>query len=264
MGTVKEYYNFEYDEWSRLERHRIEFEMTKRALGEFIDSNSEILDVGGGPGRYSIFLSKQGHKVTLFDLSEELVKQAEKNAADAGVVLDGIVQGDVLELDRLITNRLYDAVLCMGPMYHLLQEEERTKALKQCLDKLKPGGIIVISFISAYAPIIDCLKYDLESISNSKSRLLNYLTDGKNDNSFGFTDAYFINPDNIDDLLKDFKVSKLKLMATEGMGALIEPALMRLSEEAFQEWIDLFYRISDNEKLFGSCEHLLYVGRKDD
>ncbi len=58
MGTVKQFYNFEYDEWSRLER-RIEFEMTKRALTEFIGSNSEILDVGGEPGRYSIFLSKQ-------------------------------------------------------------------------------------------------------------------------------------------------------------------------------------------------------------
>lgn len=135
--------------------------------------------------------------------------------------------------------------------------------LKQCLDKLKTGGIIVISFISAYAPIIDCLKNCPESILSSKSRLLNYLIDGRNNKNTGFTDAYFFNPDNIDDLLKNFNVTKLKLMATEGMGALSESALMQLSEEAFQEWIDLFYRISDNVKLFGSCEHLLYVGRKD-
>lgn len=114
MKAVEEFYNNSYDEWSRLERHPIEFEMTKRALKEFLAGNSEILDIGGGPGRYSIFLAEQGHKVTLFDLSEELVKQARKNAADAGVALVDAIQGNVLELNKIITEKQYDAVLCMA------------------------------------------------------------------------------------------------------------------------------------------------------
>ena len=44
MGTVKEFYDFEYDEWSRLEKHQIEFEMTKLTLRELIGSKSGILN----------------------------------------------------------------------------------------------------------------------------------------------------------------------------------------------------------------------------
>lgn len=264
MNVVEEFYNTSYDEWSRLERHPIEFEITKRALKECLASNSEILDVGGGPGRYSIFLAEQGHKVTLLDLSDELVKQAQKNAAAAGVVLEETIKGNVLDLDRITAGKQYDAVLCMGPMYHLLLEEERKEALRQCLDRLKPGGIIIISFISAYAPIIDYLKSCPEEIVESKSRLLQYLKDGRNDKSFGFTDAYFINPDSIEAFTEGFNITKIRLIAAEGLGAFIEPALMQLPQDIFQQWIDLFYEISDKINIFGASAHLLYIGRKVD
>jgi len=62
-------------------------------------------------------------------------------------VLEGIIQGviiqGVLELNGLIPNKLYDVVLCMEPMYHPLMDEERRKALKQCLDKLKPMELLL-------------------------------------------------------------------------------------------------------------------------
>lgn len=51
MSSIEEYYNCEYDEWGRLERHRIEYEITKRVLKEYIKDGSEVLDVGGGPGK---------------------------------------------------------------------------------------------------------------------------------------------------------------------------------------------------------------------
>ena len=37
--------------------------------------------------------------------------------------------------------------------------------------------------------------------------------------------------------------------------------LMQLSEEDIMEWVDLLYKISDHKVSWGSCEHLLYVGR---
>lgn len=261
MGAVEEYYTA-YDEWSRLERHRIEFEMTKRALKEFVKDSSKVLDVGGGPGRYSIFLAEQGHKVTLFDLSENLVKQAAINAAKAGVVLDDIICGNVLELDNLVPDKIYDAVLCMGPMYHLLKEEERQDALRQCLMKLRPGGIIVIAFISAFAPIVDCLKNSPELIKESKEEFLSYFSDGRNYKESGFTDAFFINPDEVEAFAEGFNISKIKFMATEGLGALCEDTLMKLTEDDFIEWLDLFYKVSDSKSILGACEHLLYIGRK--
>lgn len=262
MNTIEEYYNSQYDEWNRLERHRIEFEITKRVLDEYISTGSEVLDVGGGPGRYSIHLAQKGHKVTLFDLSDMLVKQAIENAQKAGVALQAAMKGNVLELDRRIPEKTFDAVLCMGPMYHLLEEEERREAARQCLARLKPGGILIAAFISAYAPIVDCLKKDPGMIREQKEYLLHCVRDGRNQKEFGFTDAYFIHPGQIEATFAGLDVETLRIMATEGLGAPNEEKIMKLGEEDFQEWIDLLYKISDHKPILGSCEHLLYIGRK--
>lgn len=262
MGSIEDYYNCQYDEWGRLERHRIEFEMTRRVLDEYIDDYSKVLDVGGGPGRYSIYLAQKGHTVTLFDLSEKLVEQAEENAKNAGVFIEKFIKGNVLELDRVLTDKYYDAVLCMGPLYHLLEEDERRMAIEQCQSRLKPGGVLIAAFISAYAPIVDLLKYNPKEIKVQKDWLLKLLSDGRSHGEHGFTDAYFIKPENIEVLFKGFKLETVRIMAAEGLGALREDIMKSFSEEDFQEWMELLYKISDHNAILGSCEHLLYIGRK--
>lgn len=36
MNRVERWYDEEYDEWKRLERHKIEFDVTKRYIDEYI------------------------------------------------------------------------------------------------------------------------------------------------------------------------------------------------------------------------------------
>jgi len=62
-------------------------------------------------------------------LSERLVKQAEENAKNAGVALKQCIRGNALYLDRILPDIQFDAVLCMGPVYHLLEESERKQAV---------------------------------------------------------------------------------------------------------------------------------------
>ena len=159
MNTVENFYDQEYDEWSRLERHKIEFDITKRYLNEYLVGTSlEIFDIGGGPGRYALYLAQQGHKVTLLDLSRHNIDVARAETAKRGVALEAYIHGNALQLGHFAEGR-YDAVLLMGPLYHLVSEKERQMALDGALRLLKEGGIIVASFISSYAPILDNLKY---------------------------------------------------------------------------------------------------------
>jgi 2-polyprenyl-3-methyl-5-hydroxy-6-metoxy-1,4-benzoquinol methylase len=266
MGSIEQYYNHDYDEWGRLLRHRIEFEITKRALNKFIPEKASVLDVGGGPGRYSIYLAERGHEVTLFDLCEKMVEQAAENAKSAGVVLKDCIQGNVLSLCDILPGREFDAILCMGPMYHLLKEDERREAINQCMGLLKKDGILIVSFISAYAPIIDCLKAYPQDIGKLKDSLLRYLEDGRHDSRVaqGFTDAYFFNPADIRGFMSQFKLETLRIMAVESLGVLVEDKLMQLPEEDFQSWLDVFEAVASNPEVWGSCEHLLYIGRKVD
>ena len=99
-----------------------------------------------------------------------------------------------------------------------------------------------------------------------KESFLRYLKDGRHDSQVeeGFTDAYFINPACIEEFMFHFKMDTLRIMAVEGLGAMVEEKLMQFAEEDFQNWLDIIEAISPNSEVWGSCEHLLYIGRKVD
>lgn len=59
----------------------------------------KVLDVGTGPGFFAILLAELGHDVTAVDASEEMLRQASKNAAETGVTIR-FVQGDAHQIDR--------------------------------------------------------------------------------------------------------------------------------------------------------------------
>lgn len=262
-NAVEEYYDGQAEaEWNRLTRHRLEFEITRRALEEYIAPGSRVLDVGGGPGRYSIHLTKMGCSVTLLDLSSANISKALSEAERAGVSLEAAVHGNALDLENTFAGQLFDAVLCMGPLYHLHKKTDRVGVVSQCMGLIRPGGIFAAAFISAYAPILDLMRNYPEKIEGAAARYLNYLSDGRNYASEGFTDAWFEHPKGIDRFMAEFPLEKIALLAAEGMGILAESALTVLPEEQFQQWAGLLYAIAGNPELHGACEHLLYVGRK--
>ena len=141
MSQVEQYYDENaLDEWQRLERHRTEFGVTMLALEEFLPPPpARIADIGGGPGRYAISLAKKGYTVTLVDLAQENLSLAQDKAREAGITLEAVVHANALDLSQLAVG-VYDAVLLMGPLYHLLTEEERKQAIRQALRILQPGG----------------------------------------------------------------------------------------------------------------------------
>lgn len=265
MGEVERYYDgISENEWERLERHKIEFDITRRYMDRFIDEQSKILDVGGGPGRYAIYLAKKNNKVTLLDLSVKNIELARRNAKIEGVELEDYIHCNALNLSKKISDT-FDVVLCMGPLYHLTEEKERKKVMNECIKRLKPGGILFASFISAYAPIIDFIKNYPQNILGFKENLLNYLEDGRNivsSENPGFTTAYFINPSDINKFMTNFALQELVIAGVEGIPSQSEEKINSLSEEAYSEWLDIIYKSSTNPMTWATCEHFLYIGRK--
>lgn len=79
VEIVRENYNENaQSEWERLEGFHFEFEITKHYLKKYLQGKT-VLDIGGGPGRYSVWLAGQGYDVALVDLSENNIVLANRN-----------------------------------------------------------------------------------------------------------------------------------------------------------------------------------------
>ncbi|HYY92322.1 MAG TPA: methyltransferase domain-containing protein [Candidatus Dormibacteraeota bacterium] len=268
MDEIEAFYDRNaQNEWDRLDRHRTELAITLKAFKEYMPQPPvDVLDIGGGPGRYSISLAERGYKVTLLDLSKRCLEFAREKALKSGVVLADYRHGTALDLGAFVDDS-FEVVLLMGPLYHLLDEDRRRRAIREARRVLKPNGLVFASVITRYAPFRWAAKNDPEWLEQV-GRLLETgvwrpSLDGTPSGArVGFTDSYFADPVEIRQLMESEKFETLNLIACEGIISLIEEKINALDGRAFDAWIELNYRLSKDPAIHGGAEHLLYIGRK--
>jgi S-adenosylmethionine-dependent methyltransferase len=118
-------------EQERLERHQLERDLTWRYLARYLPPAATILEVGAATGSYTVELVRRGYRVTAVDLSPIQLAKCESRLAEQG--LEGrarLVVADARDLSA-VPGEAYDAVLLMGPLYHLVREADRRLALQQ-------------------------------------------------------------------------------------------------------------------------------------
>ena len=131
----------------------IEFERTKEILLEELPpAPAVIYDIGGAYGEYAYFLAEHGYEVHLFDLAEEHIRLAKANE-NAALLADAAV-ADARSIPR--GDATADAILLFGPLYHIVEREERAKCLAECCRLLKPGGKLFTANITCFST---ALKY---------------------------------------------------------------------------------------------------------
>jgi SAM-dependent methyltransferase len=112
----------------------IEFVRTKELLQRFLPPPpATVLDVGEGPGAYALWLADLGYRVHLIDAVALHVEQA--TTASEGRFTTAL--GDARDLPDDDSSR--DAVLMLGPLYHLTDRTDRIRALEEGRRVLRPG-----------------------------------------------------------------------------------------------------------------------------
>ena len=252
-------------EWERLERHRTEFAVTMRAFAEHLPTPpARVLDCGGGPGRYTIELCRQGYEVILFDLSSGCLNLAKTKATEARVILRGYERGTATDLSRF-PDDTFDAVLLMGPLYHLLKRENRLRALTEARRVLKSGGSLFAAFISRYAAHRWAAAHEpawtLERPELADTILTTGILPPRGETGTAFA-AHFAHPREIVPLLQDAGFEVVDVLGAEGLVSMIEENVNALQGEAWEFWAGLNYRVAADPSIHGCVEHLLAVAIK--
>jgi SAM-dependent methyltransferase len=252
-------------EWQRTVRHRMEFAVSLRALDEHLPpAPARVLDCGGGPGRYAIALSKRGYEVTLFDLSPELLALARRRTAEAGVALSAFEQGSATDLSRFADDH-FDAVLLMGPLYHLLEERDRRRALVEAYRVVKPGGPVFAAFIARYAGHLDAAAHYPARAAEMPEAYRSIVEIGHEplpeEGKISFV-GYFAHPDEVVPLCRSAGFEVETLLGVEGVTASREAKVNELTGEAWDFWVDVNYELARDPSLHGGVEHLLAICRK--
>ena len=150
-NNLIEYYVNQFDEGLR---HRDPFGViqelrTRELILRYLqDEPMSILDVGGANGVYSFFLADLGHHVTLLDIAPNHIEEAEQLNARRDRQLQQILLGDAQTYE---TSARYDLILLHGPLYHIVEREQRVAVLQRMKRLLKVNGRILGFGINRYA-----------------------------------------------------------------------------------------------------------------
>jgi SAM-dependent methyltransferase len=128
----------------------VEFERTTELVRRHLPPPpGRVADIGGGPGRYAVWLASLGYEVVHRDLVPLHVEQALAAANARGVSIDAAV-GDARQID--LPDESVEAALLLGPLYHLDVRSDRLRCLEEARRVLKPGGFAFVAAISRWSP----------------------------------------------------------------------------------------------------------------
>jgi SAM-dependent methyltransferase len=225
-----------------------------------------VLDVGGAAGAYSFWLADAGYEVHLVDPVPLHVEQAlaTSNARSSRRLASAQV-ADARSLPFADTSA--DAVLLLGPLYHLTELEDRLRALGEALRVLRPGGFVFAAAISRFASFVDGLRGPLFEDPAFASVVEGDLAHGQHRNETGnpryFTTAFFHHPAELAEEVAGAGLTLVDLFALEGPGATTPDFARRWADPADRERLLALLRTVETEPtLLGASPHMLAVARR--
>lgn len=143
-----------------------EFERTKEILCEVLPPPPAVMyDIGGGYGEYSYFLTSLGYDVYLYDIAEKNIEMFYALGTECGLTLKAAEVADARSIDR--PSHSADAICLFGPLYHIIDSDERLLCLKECYRLLKPNSPLFTAAITCYSTVLKyTANYDEKPLLN--------------------------------------------------------------------------------------------------
>ena len=252
-------------------REQAEFVLVKELLSEFVRPQAKVLDVGAGPGRYAEFLLRHLEcRVGLVELSARSLELFKRRVpADSSGEILFTHTGCATQLGWL-DDGAFDAVLLMGPLYHLLDPNEREAAIKHAIRLLKPDGFLFVTFISPFSIYPRLLKNDAELLFNERflddlqrhglAPTSNAVNISGAESTYEFFSCW---PSEAWILFESFGVQIARTRSLEGLIGLLDDEQIRPLNDGRRRdaWIRFHRKNCEHPDVLGATIHYIVVGQ---
>jgi SAM-dependent methyltransferase len=268
VDRIQAFYS-EADEASRLRSgyFQLEHARTKELILRYLPpAPGTIIDAGGGSGVYACWLAARGYQVHLIDPVPKHVEQARAASAEQpDFPLASAEVGDARQLRHAENSA--DAVLLLGPLYHLVEREDRVACLREAHRALRPAGVVCGVGISHFASLLDSLAHGFFDDPQFVPILKRDLEEGQHRNPTAnpiyFTDAFFHRPGELsrEFLAAGFQV--LEVLPIEGPGWLARDFDRLWADPIQRERLLTAVRKMEREpSVLGASSHIMAIGLK--
>ncbi|WP_419993042.1 class I SAM-dependent methyltransferase [Streptomyces boninensis] len=238
----------------RAETHagsRLEFYRTQDVLRRVLPAApARVLDVGGGSGVHAEWLAEDGYAVDLVDPVPLHVEQASR--------LDGVTAwvGDARQLD--VADAAYDAVLALGPLYHLPARADRVRVLAEARRAVRPGGVVAAAAISRYAALHDNLLTGNYFNPDTREMIDSATGDGLLSAKRLFTTAYLHDPAELEPEFREAGFGEVVVRGLEGAAWLMRDIQEHLDHPERRALVlDALRAVETAPSLLGVSGHIL-------
>ncbi len=255
--NLERFYESRYVEDDRLRatpHGRLEFERTRELLHRQLPpAPARVLDIGGGTGVHAQWLAQEGYEVHLVDLVPGHVEIA--------ACLPGVSAsvGDARSLEQPAD--WADAVLLLGPLYHLVSASDRETALAEARRVARPGGLVAAAAIGRYAGLLDLAALGILN-QESEPAVRRTIETGLHDPRLGFTTAYLHLPQELAEELRRAGLTRVEVFGVEGpTGPALDAHGIERVDEFLPSAIASARVVECDPALLAASAHFLAFGR---
>ena len=254
-------------EWERFDHPlgRVQLTQIQRFLARYVRPKSTVLDAGSGPGRFAVFLAKMGCRVTLVDISEKMIAEAQRRLAEADLSdsLKGAHCRDMVNMGFL-PDESFDVVLCLGGALCYLRDQVQT-ALAELVRVCKPNGLLLGSVMSRIGTLRTRLVYGWARGTEVVPQALETLwkTGGVPPGGAFLTEqpAHFFRKDELLRVLEEADMDVVEVRSTNALLTLLPERLLALQSDPsiWPMLEDIEAEVCLSAPELGS--HILFAGR---
>ena len=260
--VVESYENArEEDRLSTNNARKIEFLTTVRVLDEYIGGGLKILDCAAGTGIYSFYYAERGNEVTATDITPRHVE-----------VMNGIIKSKGCKIATAVMDATdmsafgdesFDAVLNMGPFYHLTEKAAREKCLSESIRVLRKGGLLITAYIPRFYVFQYFAMRDEKYLDKRLAEQIRQTGELRhNDEKCFWTDTYYSTAEEMEALYGAHGLDVTDHFAQDGLTPQFSEKADGWDTEKFGIWCDYHYSVCRERTLLGASNHVIIIGKK--